>query len=94
MVRVTKCCCCIQIKTGTYIIGSLHVLGLVAGIFRLQLLTITLEIFTGCTFLYMVYRDSERNRLLYFTAYCCYAVILAVIRTIFVLWQSDESQKV
>ncbi len=92
MYRVTKCCCCISIKTGAYIIGVFHVIGLLLGILLVSPLQISLEVFCGCTFLYMIYRDREQNRLLYFTAYCVYAAMLATIRMVFVFWDHDEKQ--
>ena len=42
----------------------------------------------------MVYRDNEKNRLLYFSAYAVYCVILAGIRMVFVFWDRDEKQLV
>ena len=42
----------------------------------------------------MVYRDNEKNRLLYFSAYAVYCVILASIRMVFVFWDRDEKQLV
>ena len=90
MVKVAKCCCCISIKTGAFIIGAIHVVGLLLGVIWVSPLQISLEIFCGATFLYMVYRDCERNRLLYFASYCVYAFTLGIIRLIFVFWDKDE----
>ena len=59
MVKVSKCCCCIPVKTGANIIGCIHVLGLLAGLYMINPLQISLELFCGATFVYMVYRDSE-----------------------------------
>ena len=82
------------IKVGAYIIGAFHVIGLVLGLVLASPLQISLEIFCGSTFIYMVYRDNEKNRLLYFSAYAVYCVILASIRTVFVFWDRDEKQLV
>ena len=90
MYQLTKCCCCISIKTGAYIIGSLHVLGLVGGFLLLNPLQIAMEIFCGGAFLMMIYKDNLKNRLMYFSAYVVYLVILATIRMIFVFWNHDE----
>ena len=59
MVKLTKCCCCVPVKIGAYIIGFFHVLGLFLGVVLINPLQITLEIFCGLTFLLMVFRDSE-----------------------------------
>ena len=90
MVRVAKCCCCIPVKTGSYIIGSFHVIGLILGLLMLNPLQVSLEVFCGVTFLMMVYRDSEQKRLFYFTAYVVYIVTLGAIRLFFVFWDHDE----
>ena len=88
--RVKKCCCCVPVKIGAYLIGSVHVLGLMIGILLVSPLQIVMEIFCGCTFLYMAYRDTEKNRLLYFAAYAVYCVILGGLRMLFVFWDRDE----
>ena len=56
---VKKCCCCINIKAGAYIIGGIHVLGLLIGIYMLDPLQISLEVFCGITFLLMVRKDTQ-----------------------------------
>ena len=90
MVKVKKCCCFVPIKTGAMIIGSVHVLGLLIGLYLVAPLQISLEIFCGATFLLMVYRDSQQKRLFYFSAYVIYATSLGTIRMIFVFWDHDE----
>ena len=90
MVKVKKCCCCIPVKTGAMIIGSVHVLGLLIGLYLVAPLQISLEIFCGAAFLLMVYRDSQQKRLFYFSAYVIYAASLGTIRMIFVFWDHDE----
>ena len=92
--KVRRCCFCIPVKVGAYVIGCIHVLGLLIGILIFSPLQISLEIFCGCTFLYMAYRDNEKNRLLYFAAYVVYSFILASIRMIFVFWDRDEKEMV
>ena len=90
MVKVQSCCCCIPIRTGAYLIGCIHVLGLLAGLYLINPLQISLEIFCGTTFLLMIYRDNEQKRLFYFSAYMVYAGILGALRMLFVFWDHDE----
>ena len=90
MVKASKCCCCIPIKTGAYIIGCIHVLGVIIGIAQLDVLKIALDIFCGATFLVMVFRDSEWVRMLYFAVYLVYTAIIIVVHLIFALWDRDE----
>ena len=90
MVKFTKCCFCCSIKQGAYIIGCLHVFGLLMGFIMFRPLQITLDVFCGVTFLAMVYRDSEYKRLYYFAAYCVYAMVNDVIFSIFIADKTDE----
>ena len=90
MVKLSKCCCCVHVKTGAYTIGFLHVVGLLVGIIRLDYLQIALEVFCGATFLLMIYGDNELRRLMYFAAYCVYVIIVTSIRIIFLIWDRDE----
>ena len=90
MVKLSKCCCCIRVKTGAYIIGSIHVLGLALGLIFMEPLTISLEAFCGCTFILMVWKDSAQKRLFYFAAYVVYALMIGGIRIVFTFWNKDE----
>ena len=92
MVKISKCCCCFHVKTGAYIIGFFHVIGLLIGIIRFDYLHIALEIFCGSTFLLMIYKDNEMRRLFYFAAYCVYVFIVSSIRSVFLIWDSDEKE--
>ena len=93
MVRVSKCCCCIPVKTGAYIIGCIHVLGMVIGLIQLDMIKVALDVFCGCTFLLMVFKDSEQKRLFYFAAYLVYTGIITVMHLIFAFWDKDEELK-
>ena len=92
--RLTKCCCCIPIKVGAYIIGGLHVFGMLAGLYLMSAVQISLEMFCGISFLYMLYKDTQQNRMLYFSSYCVYAAFLFAIRAVFVFWKADEHEMV
>ena len=89
MVRVSKCCCCIPIKIGAYIIGFFHLLGLIAALLKASLFLIAVEIICGCTFLYMLYRDAKQSRLYYFAVFCNYAIIQALYLLVAIVWDSD-----
>ena len=52
-----------------------------------------LDIFCGCTFLLMVFKDSETKRLLYFAAYLVYVGIITVMHLVFAFWDKDELLK-
>ena len=89
--RVRKCCCCIPIKIGAYIIGTFHVLGLLVGIYLMSLATICLEVFCATAFLLMIYKDSKEKRLFYLATYVVLQCIVAVIRMVFTFWKKDEA---
>ena len=72
---LNRCCCCLSVKTGTYIIGCLHILSSPVDIFMLEPEYIALHFFIVGSFLTMVYRDSAVNRMYYFAAYCCFCVL-------------------
>ena len=93
MVRLSKCCCCISVKTGAYAIGLLHVLGLLVGALKLDPLLIALEIFCGCSFMLMVYKDNKMKRLFYFVAYCLYVVFSNLIRAVAAIWDPSRAIK-
>ena len=92
MVKVGKCCCCFPVKVGAYIIGITHVIGLVLGALWASPFIVALEVTCGISFLVMYFRDSEQNRLFYFSAYCVYVSILFTFRMIFTIWDHDENQ--
>ena len=60
--KVNKCCCCIKVKTGVYAIGMWHVICMVAGLFSIDLVRVTLEIFTAIAFVVMVVQDNANTR--------------------------------
>ena len=82
------------IKTGVYMIGALHLVGLVYGLFLTNPLQISFELLCLTTFVYMLWRDKESNRLLYFCAYCVSFFMLAIIHLVFVFWDHDEKSLV
>ena len=75
-------------------IGALHLVGLVYGLFLTNPLQISFELICMSTFLYMLWRDKESNRLLYFCAYCVSFLMLATIHLVFVFWDHDEKSLV
>ena len=60
--KVNKCCCCISVKTGVYIIGIWHVIVLIGGLFNHQLVRVSLELFTAIAFIVMCARDNAATR--------------------------------
>ena len=79
MKEVDKCCCCISIKTGVYIIGAWHILILLGGLFEAQYLRVTIELFTALSFMVMIFRDSIMTRMYFFATYCIFCVIWNII---------------
>ena len=90
MVRLNKCCCCIPVKTGAYAIGLLHAIGLFSGVRKLDPLLIVLEVFCGCSFLLMVFRDNESKRFSYFLSYIINMFLINTIRILVVTLQHSS----
>ena len=87
---VNRCCFCASVKTGTYIIGGMHAFGLILGLMALNPIKVVFELFTGLTFLWMVYKDGEQSRLLFFAAFSVYVVILGCLEIYFTLFPNQE----
>ena len=90
MLKLTKCCCCIPVKTGTYIIGYLHIVTFIAGVVLINPFQISLDFLCWLIFLVMVIRDSQQKRLFYFAAYCVYVALLSMSRLFFIVWDYNE----
>ena len=60
--KVNKCCCCIKIKSGVYLIGAWHVLMLIAGLFSVNIIRVALEVFTAIAFVVMLFKDTATTR--------------------------------
>lgn len=89
---VRKCCFCLDVRTGAYLIGCVHLLSLIYGVYALDLLHVALEAFCGVTFLLMVAKDSEQARLFYFAAYAVQVVILTAMRVYFLVWGESQAE--
>ena len=79
MREVSKCCCCISIKTGVYIIGIWHMLILTAGLFEAEYVRVTIELFTALSFLFMIFKDSIMTRMYFFATYSVFCVLWNII---------------
>ena len=56
------CCCCIPVKTGAYILGSLLLISLTEEFKELFPFRSLINLFTSAMFLMMVFQDTERAR--------------------------------
>ena len=91
--KVKKCCCCVSISTGAKVIGALHAIGLLIGLMTMNPIKVAMEFFTGSTFVYMIYRDGEQSRLLFFSAFTVYVTILGLIELYFVVKPAENEEK-
>ena len=71
---VSKCCCCIKVKTAVNLIGAWHVLLLIGGLFEIQPVRVSLELFTAIAFIVMLFKDSAATRQFFFATYCVFCV--------------------
>ena len=91
--KVKNCCCCVTIAQGALIIGALHAFGLLIGLMSMNPIKIAFELFTGLTFLRMVYRDNEQSRLLFFTAFVVYVFCLGAIEIYYCFFPGDNEER-
>ena len=59
---VNKCCCCIKVKTGVYLIGGWHVFMMISGLFNVNIIRVSLEAFTAISFIVMLFKDTANTR--------------------------------
>ena len=90
--RQTKCCCCIPIKTGTYIIGGIHAIYLLLFVSQGDYLGAALNFFAGSTFLFMVFRDSSFTRGLFFAAFFTYVLTVVFLNLYFTFFMLEEDK--
>ena len=91
--RVKHCCCCIDIARGAMIIGALHAFGLLIGVMSMNPIKIVFELFTGLTFLRMVYQDTDQSRLLFFSAFVVYVVTLGAIELYYCIKPAENEER-
>ena len=76
---LSKCCFCIKVKTAVNLIGAWHVLLLIGGLFEINAVRVTLEVFTAIAFIVMIFKDSATTRQVFFATYCVFCVCYNVI---------------
>ena len=77
--RVNKCCCCISVKTGVYIIGVWHLIIMIAGLFEAEYVRVSLELFTAISFIILVAKDSANTRQFFFVTYSIFCVLFNIV---------------
>ena len=90
--KQSKCCCCIPIKIGTYIIGGLHALYFVLFLTKSDWLGAALNLFSGSTFLAMVFRDTSFTRGAFFAAFATYVITVALLNLYFTFFLVGDDQ--
>ena len=88
-----KCCCCIPIKVGTYIIGGLHAIYFVLFLVKADYLGAALNLFSGSTFLAMVFKDSSFTRGIFFAAFATYVISVALFNLYFTFFMIEADQQ-
>ena len=93
--KTKKCCCCIPVKIGTYLIGGIHVIYLFLFLYKHAVVDAVLNLFTGMTFITMLLKDSQFTRMVFFAAFVTYVCIFNSLDIYFTLfpWE-DEKQMI
>ena len=89
----SKCCCCIPIKVGTYIIGGLHAIYFFLFLTKADWLGAALNLFSGSTFIAMVVKDSSFTRGIFFAAFATYVICVALFNLYFTFFMVEEDRE-
>ena len=81
--KASKCCCCVPIKWGTYIIGGLHAVYLCLFLYRPDYLGAALNFFVGTTFVFMLFKDTAMMRGIFFAAFSTYICMITALNLYF-----------
>ena len=84
--RTDRCCCCVDVWTGTMIIGCLLLLDLFIELRWPNEIRLVIKLAAITSFVVMVWRDLELTRMVFFFIYC----INRVTEIYNDLWTIDE----
>ena len=92
MFKANKCCCCIPIKVGTYLIGAIHLFYLVIFMMQFHLLDAALNFFCATTFLVMIFKDTQFTRMCFYASFQTYVLLILVLElyTLFFPWEDQK----
>ena len=78
MARVSSCCCCLSVRTGTMILGILLWLSLLSEIESFNIWRLIAVGFAALFFLLMVMDDTEKKRRNFFFCYAASQVFMFI----------------
>ena len=90
--KTKRCCCCVPIKTGTYVIGALHAIYFVLFIMEPNFIGASLNFFCMSTFFAMVFKDSPFTRQIFFTAFATYVFLIAMLNVYFTFFRFEDDE--
>ena len=89
--RIQGCCCCVDLKMGTYLMGALVVLSLLEELDYFNPIRLLVTVMTISFFFMMVSDDSERNRQYFFFLFCLWIVFRLIYYSIYGIQVIDNS---
>ena len=93
MFKANKCCCCIPIKAGAYLIGAIHLFYLVIFIMEFHILDAALNFFCGTTFAVMVFKDTQFTRMCFFAAFQTYVLLILALELYTLVFPFEDQQE-
>ena len=72
--KVQKCCCCVNLEIGVFILGCLVWFSLLGEITWFNPIRATITLCTGILFCLVVFDDSEKHRKYFFYSYIVHTI--------------------
>ena len=93
MFKANKCCCCIPIKAGTYLIGAIHLFYLITFIMKFHIIDAALNFFCGTTFAVMLFKDTQNTRMCFYTAFQTYVLLILALELYTLFFPFEDQQE-
>ena len=81
--KIKGCCCCVSLRTGTFVMGILVALSLLEELEYLNPIRLFLTVMTFTFFIMMLQDDSFRNRQYFFNLFCLWILFRLVYYSIY-----------
>ena len=89
--RINGCCCCLSLRTGTYILAALIALSLLEELVYFNPIRMLIAFMSLSFFYMMVTDDTERNRQYFFFCFCLWLLFHVVYYTIYGVREINDS---
>ena len=73
--------CCLAIENGAIVVGMLNIIGLITSIFNIDIVEVSLKLFTCCWFAAMMMEDTKSRRFGFFVTYLTQVCVQFVLES-------------